>query len=120
MNNCTVTIKRKGSTIDQTTGQKTAGTERIILRDQPCIITQDSKLGRTAYASGLREYNKPIDTVIFDDVLGVEIYAGDVAVIDIQTESRVMTSAYIVSGANLSPGITSSKWFVTLERIKTR
>jgi hypothetical protein len=118
MNNAKVTFKRKGVVINQETGEKEQGTQTTILKDQPCALIQDQRASRAAFASGIREYNRPIEQVAFDDTLNVDIFPGDIAEVSWETGYRSVTDTYTVSGATLSRGI-GRKWFVTIERIKT-
>lgn len=116
-NNATVTISRRGETQDPTTGYRTEGTGRMIIRDVPCYFG-NTRNARSRFADGMREYVKATPSVIVADPLCVEVRPGDQATVTYQAGKQSFSQDFTVNDAIPAPGIAETHWEIDLERLK--
>lgn len=113
--NAKATITKRGDSIDDTTGYRTKETEpEVLIKDVPCVFSQRTAAKR-AYADGMRDYVKPMYTMIIHGYSDLEIVSG----VEAEITYAGKTETFTVSDAVFSPGISASHWECDLERIKT-
>lgn len=112
--NATITIKRRGTTYDQTTGDRTAGTQALVLKNAACVFSQIRQSGRSRFQEGVREYSETVPGVLIPDQNSTIIKIGDEATV----KCEGITGTYTVNHTVLSSGLTESHWELELEATK--
>ena len=113
--NATLTLWTRGDSIDEDTGYRTTGTQTFILQDAPCVFSQRSGAKRSVNADGLRDYVKPIFSVILHGNKTIEIPPGTQA----QVTCAGVTNIFTVNHAVLTQGIGAAHWEIDVERVVT-
>src|SRR5574343_1097060 len=111
--NATLTLFTRGDSIDDTTGYRTEGDQIFIIQDAPCVFSQRSGAKRNVNADGLRDYVKPIFSVILHGNTTIEVPPGTQA----QVTCAGVTETYTVNHAVLSQGIGAAHWEMDIERV---
>lgn len=111
--NARIVIARPGTTYDQTTGNRTEGTDTTVL-DAPCVFSQQ-RSGRRVKWDDLQSGVIVEEAVIVHGHTDADVRTGDVATVTFQGVSRT----FEVVKATLTPGVAETHWEIALRAPQT-
>ena len=114
--NATVTITRRGETIDADTGYREAGDGEEVLTAARCVFSQNKSAGRQVNANGMREYTKPVYALLIPGYPDADLRPGDQATV---TPDAGPVQDLTLNDAVFTVGISESHWECDVDRIKT-
>lgn len=113
--NATVTITRRGAGYDSDTGYREAGDGETVLSGVRCVFSQNKSAGRVSNANGLREYTKPVYSLIIPGNPDANLLPGDQATV---TPDAGPEQELTLNDAVYTVGITEDHWECDVDRVK--